>query len=94
MYHKFEIEKYTVCGNLILPKKIEWYFLNLFCHSWLANLHGFANICKLPVSHTFKDMLRRCGGRKEVWWSRSSVPVSGSPGLGSNLGPGPPHSVV
>ena len=27
-----------------------------FCHNWLANLHGFANICKLPVSNTFKNM--------------------------------------
>ena len=51
---KFEIEKYTVCGKLILPKKgISKIF---FGHNWLANLHGFANICKLPVSNTFKDM--------------------------------------
>ena len=42
LYQKFEIEKYTVCG--------------FFGHNWLANLHGFANICKLPVSNTFKDM--------------------------------------
>ena len=31
---------------------------------------------------------------KEAWWSRGSVPASGPHGLGSNLGPGPPHSVV
>ena len=31
---------------------------------------------------------------KEVWWSRGSVPASGPPGQGSNLGPGPPHSEV
>ena len=49
---KFEIEKYTVCGKLILPKK----WKGIFGHNWLANLHGFANICKLPVSNTFKDM--------------------------------------
>ena len=53
LYKKFEIEKYTVCGKLILPKKMEGIF---FWHNWLANLHGFANICKLPVSNTFKDM--------------------------------------
>ena len=27
-----------------------------FWHNWLANLQGFANICKLPVSISFKDM--------------------------------------
>ena len=32
--------------------------------------------------------------KKEVWWSRGSVPASGPPGPGSNLGSGPPHSVV
>ena len=53
LYQKFEIEKYTVCGKLILPKKWKGKF---FWHNWLANLHGFANICKLPVSNTFKDM--------------------------------------
>ena len=52
LYKKFEIEKYTVCGKLILPKK----WKGIFGHNWLANLHGFANICKLPVSNTFKDM--------------------------------------
>ena len=31
---------------------------------------------------------------KEVWWSRGSVPATGPPGPGSNLGAGPPHSVV
>ena len=40
-------------------------------------------------------LLRRCGGLfKEVWWSRGNVPASGPPGLGSNLGLGPPHIVV
>ena len=28
MYQKCEIEKYTVYGNLILPKKMERHFLN------------------------------------------------------------------
>ena len=32
-----------------------------------------------------------CG---EVWWSRGSVPASGLHGPGSNLGLGPPHSMV
>ena len=31
---------------------------------------------------------------KEAWLSWGSVPVAGPPGPGSNLGPGPPHSVV
>ena len=51
LYKKFEIEKYTVCGKLIWPKKWKDIFLNLH-----ADLHGFANICKLPVSNNFKDM--------------------------------------
>ena len=49
LYQKFEIEKYTVCGKLILPKKWKDIFLNFFWHNWHANLHGFANICKLYV---------------------------------------------
>ena len=55
LYQKFEIEKYTVCGKLILPKNGKAFF-KFFWHNWLANLHGFANICKLLVSNTFKDM--------------------------------------
>ena len=31
---------------------------------------------------------------KEAWWSWGSVPVAGPLGSGSNLGPGPTHSVV
>ena len=30
LYHKFEIEKYTVCGKLILPKKRKAFF-KFFC---------------------------------------------------------------
>ena len=33
-------------------KKTKKYFL----HKWLANLHGFANICKLSVAQTFEVM--------------------------------------
>ena len=29
---------------------------NIFWHKWLANLHGFANICRLSVAQTFKVM--------------------------------------
>ena len=29
-----------------------------------------------------------------MWWSTGSVSASDPPGPGSNLGPGPPHSVV
>ena len=53
MYKKFEIEKYTVCGKLIF-KKWKDIFLNFFLHNWHADMHGFANICKLPVSDTLK----------------------------------------
>ena len=62
LYQKFEIEKKTVCGKLILPPKNgKGIFLKQFLHNWLANLHRFANICKLPVSNTFKDM------HKKIW---------------------------
>ena len=58
LYQKFEIEKYTVCSKLILQKTMERHLKKkIFCRNWLGNLHGFANICKLPVSNTFKDML-------------------------------------
>ena len=56
LYQKFEIEKYTVCGKLILLKKMERHFYKFFSANWLANLHGFSNIRKLPVSNTFKCM--------------------------------------
>ena len=56
LYKKFKIEKYTVFGKLVLPKKKKAFKKKKFGHNWLANLHGFANICKLPVSNTFKDM--------------------------------------
>ena len=53
---KFEIEKYTVCGKLILPKKLKDIKKNFFWHNWRADLHGFANICNLPESNTFKNI--------------------------------------
>ena len=56
LYKKFEIEKFTVCGKLILPNKMERHFFNFRMHNWHADLHGFANIFKLPVSNTYKDM--------------------------------------
>ena len=57
LYQKFEIEKYTVCGKLILEKNWKGIFKDFFLwHNWLANLDGFANICKFPVSNTYKDM--------------------------------------
>ena len=56
LYQKLDIEKYTVYGKLIFPKTMERHFFIFFWHNWFANLHGFANICKLPVSNTFKDM--------------------------------------
>ena len=37
-------------------KKMERHLKKIFGHNWHANLHVFANICKLPVSNTFKDM--------------------------------------
>ena len=33
LYQKFEIEKYTVCGKLILPKKWKDIFLYFFWHN-------------------------------------------------------------
>ena len=60
---KFEIQKYTVCGKLILPKKWKDIFQNFFGHNWHANLHGFANICKLPVSNTFRDNQSKIDGK-------------------------------
>ena len=56
LYKKFEIEKYTVCGKLIYQKNGKAFYKKKFWHNWLANMHGFVNICKLPVSNTFKDM--------------------------------------
>ena len=57
LYQTFEIGKYTVCGKLILPQKNRKALKKKnFGHNWLPNLHGFANICKLPVSNTFIDM--------------------------------------
>ena len=44
LYQKFEIEKYTVCGKLNLPKNGKAFSKKKFGHNWLANLHGFANI--------------------------------------------------
>ena len=38
--------------------------------------------------------LRRCGGIRRCGGLVVSVPASRSPGPGSNLGPGPPHSVA
>ena len=56
LYQKFVIEKYTVCGKLIYQKNGKAFYKKKFWHNWLANMHGFVNICKLPVSNTFKDM--------------------------------------
>ena len=55
LYQKSEIEKYTVCDKLIKKngKRLNFFF---FWHNWHADLHGIANICKLPVSNTFKNM--------------------------------------
>ena len=37
--------------------KTNWkaFFYFFFGRNWLANMHGFANICKLPVFNTFKN---------------------------------------
>ena len=46
--------------NLFYPKICEGtfllYFSYFFLHKWRANLHGFSNICKIPVVQTFKVM--------------------------------------
>ena len=40
--------------NSFNPKKIERNFFKFFWHNWDADLHGFVNICKLPVAPTFE----------------------------------------
>ena len=56
MYQKFDIEKYTVCLKLILPKK----WKGILKKNFLAQLAWeFAWICEYlqaSVSNTFKDM--------------------------------------
>ena len=39
----------------MLPKKLRTVETSLF-YKWHADLHGFANICKLPVAHAIKVM--------------------------------------
>ena len=55
LYQKFEIEKYTVV-NSFYQKNRKAFFVIFFWLNWLAILHGFANICKLSISNTFKGM--------------------------------------
>ena len=43
LYQKFEIEKYTVNGKLILPKKIERHLKKIFLHELACE---FAWICE------------------------------------------------
>ena len=33
---------------------LEIFLILLLLHKWHADLHGFANFCKLPIAHTFK----------------------------------------
>ena len=54
LYQKLEIETNTVCGKVISSKKIVRNFHKPFWHKWHADLHGFANFCKLPVAYTFE----------------------------------------
>ena len=54
LYQKLAIEKYTVCGKVISSKKLVRNLKKIFLHKWHADLHGFANFCKLPVAHTSK----------------------------------------
>ena len=42
--------------KLFYPKMCEGNNFSFFLHKWLANLHGFAIICNLPVAQTFKVM--------------------------------------
>ena len=57
LYQKFEIEKYTVCGKLVLPKKNGTGFFKTFFGAQLAS--KFAWICKYLqascIQH-YKDM--------------------------------------
>ena len=43
LYQKFKIEKYTVCGTLILPKKMERHLKKIF---WAQLACEFAWICE------------------------------------------------
>ena len=43
------------CGNFN-KKVMKITIFVIFLHKLLAKLHGFANICKLPVAHSFKGM--------------------------------------
>ena len=46
--------KKPVYGEVILPKQI-CKGKKFFLHKLLANLHGLANICMLPVAQTLSD---------------------------------------
>ena len=50
LYQKLEIEKIQIVVKSFYQKIVR----NFFLHRWHADFHVFANICKLPVAHTFK----------------------------------------
>ena len=72
-----------------------------FKHEFMFNYYFIIKLCNYVrgkdihrVSFAIKSTSSLDNINKEVWWSRGSVPASGPPGPGSNLGSGPPHSVV
>ena len=76
------VELHSDC-KLHLESKITLYLVNLSFSqsaSWSLLIYS-----RIP---------QPCEKFREAWWSRGSVPASGPPGPGSNLGQGPPHRVV
>ena len=51
-----EIGKNNLWWSYFTQKFVKETIFKIFLYKWLANLHGFANICKLPKAQTFKVM--------------------------------------
>ena len=60
----WKIGKKQSVVKLFYPKICKRNTFLIFLHKWLANLHGFANICKLPVAQTFKVMQSKIAKRQ------------------------------
>ena len=57
LYQNFEIEKYTVCGKLILPKTLERHFLNFFFGT--TGLQIFMDL-RIFASFLYTTLLKIC----------------------------------
>ena len=49
-------KKNNLWCSYFTQKCVKETIFHFFLHKWLANLHGFAIICNLPVAQTFKVM--------------------------------------